>query len=98
MSEPSLLLVIWLLFLEVGRDRLHDLLGLAFVVTHKSVKVAGCAELELGDKFIASPVLLDSDLFRLGKVGLLLPHNLDEFLQIFDFSWLNKGVSDKRWR
>ena len=77
-----------LLLLEVWWDALHDLLGLGGVVDLEGVKVLGSAQLELGNRGLL--VLLDSDLFSLGQVLLLSPHDLDEFLQIFDFLWLHK--------
>jgi len=79
-----------LVFLEVGGNGLHDLLGLVFVVDHQSVEVSGGSELELSH--IGSLVLLDSDLFGLGEVLLLSPHNLDELLQILDFLGLHSKV------
>ena len=75
-----------MLLLEVWWDGLHDLLGLGGVVDLEGEEVLGGAELELGNGGLL--VLLDSDLFSLGKVLLLSSHDLDEFLQVFDFLWL----------
>ena len=71
-----------LLLLEVGRDGLHDLLGLDLVVDLEGVQVLGSAQLKLGELVLL--VLLDSDLFGLGQVLALPAHDLDEFLQIFN--------------
>ena len=81
-----------LLLLEVWWDALHDLLGLGGVVDLEGVKVLGSAQLELGNRGLL--VLLDSDLFSLGQVLLLSPHDLDEFLQILDFLWLHNTTSE----
>ena len=81
-----------LLLLEVWWDALHDLLGLGGVVDLEGVQVLGSAQLELGNRGLL--VLLDSDLFSLGQVLLLSPHDLDEFLQIFDFLWLHNTTSE----
>ena len=72
-----------LIFLEVRRDGLHDLLGLRLVIDFESVEEARSAELELGD--VGLLALLDGDLVGLGLAGLLLTHNADELFQIFDF-------------
>ena len=78
-----------MLLLEVGRDRLHDLLSLALVVNRVSVEVSGRAELQLGDSGLF--ILLDCDLIGLGEALLLPSHHLDEFFQIFDFLGLKKA-------
>ena len=72
-----------LLLLEVWWDALHDLFSLGGVVDLESKQVLGGAQLELGDSALL--VLLDSDLFGLGEVLLLSPHDLNELLQVFDF-------------
>ena len=72
-----------LIFLEVRRDGLHDLLGLRLVIDFQGVEEARSAELELGD--VGLLALLDGDLVGLGLAGLLLTHNADELFQIFDF-------------
>ena len=77
-----------MLLLEVGRDRLHDLLSLTLVVDGVCVEVPGRAELQLGDTSL--PVLLDCDLIGLGEALLFPPHHLDEFFQIFDFLGLEQ--------
>ena len=82
-EELRSLLLVGVDFLEVGRDRLHNLLGLGLVVDAVSVQVAGCAQLQLGDSCLL--ILLDCDLIGLGKVCLLPSHHLDEFFQIFNF-------------
>ena len=81
-----------MLLLEVWWDGLHDLLGLGGVVDLKGEEVLGGTELELGNGGLL--VLLDSDLFSLGKVLLLSSHDLDEFLQVFDFLWLKSKSLD----
>ena len=81
-----------MLLLEVWWDGLHDLLGLGGVVNLEGVEVLGRTELELGNGGLL--VLLDSDLFSLGKVLLLSSHDLDEFLQVFDFLWLKSKSLD----
>ncbi len=75
-----------LFLLEIGRNALHDLLSFGRVVDLQSVEVLRSTQLELGDGGLL--VLLDSDLFGLGKVLLLSSHDLDEFLQVLDFLWL----------
>ena len=86
-SEPDdtdhSLFLVGVLFLEVGRNGLHDLVGLGLVIDTVGVEVAGRAELQLGHTSLF--ILLDCDLIGLGKVCLLPPHHLDEFFQIFDF-------------
>ena len=72
-----------LVFLEVGGNGLHDFLSLCLVVDHQGVQVPGGSELEFSDSGLL--VLLDSDLFGLGEMLLLSPHDLDELLQILDF-------------
>jgi len=84
----SLFVLVGVLLLEGGRDRLHDLLGLALVVDRVRVQVLGRAELQLGDTSLF--ILLDCDLIGLGEVGLFPPHHLDELFQIFDFLGLQK--------
>ena len=69
-----------------GWNRLHDLIGLHFIVDLESEEVSGSSELELGNS--VSLVLLDRDLFSAWKVLLLSPHNLYEFLQVLNFFWL----------
>ena len=86
----SLFVLVGVLFLEVGRDGLHDLLGLGLVVNGVSVKVPGRAELQLGDTSLF--ILLDCDLIGLGEVVLFPPHHLDEFFQIFDFLGLRERI------
>ena len=76
-----------MLLLKVWWDGLHDLLGLGGVVDLEGEEVLGGTELELGNGGLL--VLLDSDLFSLGEVLLLSPHDLDEFLQVLDFLWLH---------
>jgi hypothetical protein len=88
----SLFVLVGILLLEVGRDRLHDLLGLALVIDGVSVQVFGRAELQLGDASLS--ILLDCDLIGLGEVLLLPPHHLDELFQIFDFLGLQKTNID----
>ncbi len=85
----SLRVNVELLLLEVGRNALHDFLSFGRVVDLQGVKVLGSAQLELGDGGLL--VLLDSDLFGVGKVLLLSSHDLDEFLQVLDFLWLKDG-------
>ena len=85
----SLRVNVELLLLEVGRNALHDFLSFGRVVDLQGVKVLGSAQLELGDGGIL--VLLDSDLFGVGKVLLLSSHDLDEFLQVLDFLGLKDG-------
>ena len=72
-----------MLFLEVGRDGLHDLLSLGLVVNLVCVQVLGSAKLQLGDTSLF--ILLDCDLIGLGKALLFPAHHLDEFFQILDF-------------
>jgi len=74
--------------LEVRGDGLHDLVCLDLVIYLKSEEVSGGSKLELGDA--VSLVLLDSDLFGTGETLLLSSHDLDEFLQILDFLWLQR--------
>ena len=62
---------------------MHDLLGLSSVIYFQSIEVLRCAKLELGNRGLL--VLLDSNLLSLGKVLLFSPHDLDEFLQVFNF-------------
>ena len=81
-----------MLLLEVGWDRLHDLLSLTLVVDGVCVEVPGRAELQLGDTSL--PVLLDCDLIGLGEALLFPPHHLDEFFQIFDFLGLKERKKD----
>ena len=85
----SLRVNVELLLLEVGRNALHDFLSFGRVVDLQGVKVLGSAQLELGDGGLL--VLLDSDLFGVGKVLLLSSHDLDEFLQVLDFLGLKDG-------
>ena len=89
----SLFVLVGVLFLEVGRDGLHDLLGLGLVINGVSVKVPGSAELQLGDTSLF--ILLDCDLIGLGEVVLFPSHHLDEFFQIFDFLGLREKM--KNW-
>ena len=77
-----------LIFLEVRRDGLHDLLGLRLVVDLERVEEARSAQLELGD--VGLLALLDGDLVSLGLAGLLLTHDANELFQIFDFLGLNR--------
>ncbi len=79
------------LLLEIWRNALHNLLGFGRVVDLESVEVLGSAKLELGDGGLL--VLLDSDLFSLGKVLLLSSHDLDELFEIFDFL----GLEECHW-
>ena len=72
-----------LVLLEVWRNALHDFLSFGRVVDLEGVEVLGRAQLELGD--VGLLVLLDSDLFSLGKVLLLSSHDLDELFEVFDF-------------
>ena len=83
-----------LFLLEIGRNALHDLLSFGRVVDLKSVEVLRSTQLELGDGGLL--VLLDSDLFGLGKVLLLSSHDLDEFLQVLDFLWLHNTQNDRK--
>ena len=76
--------LVGLLLLEVWGDGLHDLVSLGDIVDHQSVEVLGSSELELGDVSLLG--FLDSDLFGLGKVLLLSSHDLDEYLEVFNFS------------
>lgn len=80
-----------LLLLEVGRDALHDLLGLDGVVDLEREEVAGGAKLELGDGALL--VLLDRDLLGLGEVLPLAAHDLNEFLQVLDFLGLRESAT-----
>ena len=73
-----------MLLLEVWGDGLHDLVSLGDVVDHQSIEILGGAELELGDVSLLG--FLDSDLFGLGEMFLLSSHDLDEFLEVFNFS------------
>lgn len=66
---------------------MHDLIGLDLVVNLEGEEVSGCSELELSDAVLL--VLLDSDLLGTWEVLLLSSHNLDEFLQVLNFLWLN---------
>ncbi len=84
----SLFVLVGVLLLEVGRDRLHDLLSLGLVIDGVSVQVFGRAKLQLGDSSLS--ILLDCDLIGLGEVLLLPSHHLDELFQIFDFLGLQK--------
>lgn len=81
-----------LVFLEVGRNGLHDLLSLVLVVDHQSVEVSGGSELEFSH--VGPVVLLDSDLFGLREMLLLSSHDLDELLQILDFLGLKRESGD----
>jgi len=83
----SLFVLVGVLFLEVGRDRLHDLLSLALVVDGVRVQIPGSSQLQLGDTSLS--ILLDCDLIGLGKALLFPAHHLDEFFQIFDFLGLS---------
>ena len=83
----SLFVLVGVLLLELGRDRLHDLLSLGLVIDGVRVQVLGGAELQLGDASLF--ILLDCDLIGLGEVVLLPPHHLDELLQVFDFLGLH---------
>lgn len=71
-----------------GWDGLHDLFSLNLVVNLKGEEVARCSELELSDAVLF--VLLDCDLFGTWEILLLISHDLNEFLQVLDFLWLNK--------
>ena len=84
----SLFVLVGVLLLEVGRDRLHDLLSLGLVIDGVSVQVFGRAKLQLGDSSLS--ILLDCDLIGLGEILLLPSHHLDELFQIFDFLGLQK--------
>ena len=88
----SLFVLVGVLLLEVGRDRLHDLLGLGFLQHSVGVEVLGRAKLQLGDTSLF--ILLDCDLIGLGEALLLAPHHLDEFFQIFDFLGLSSTNAD----
>ena len=80
-----------LVFLEVGGNGLHDFLSLLLVVHHQCVQVPGGSKLEFSH--VGPLVLLDSDLFGLGEMLLLSPHDLDELLQILDFLGLHSKAS-----
>lgn len=92
----SLLLVIGLLLLEVGRNGLHNLLGSALLIDDQSVEVTRGSELELSDILIVPLVLLDSDLFGFREPVLLSAHDLDELLQILDFLGLKNGMKVRK--
>ena len=83
----SLFVLVGVLLLEVGGDRLHDLLSLALVVHGVGVEVPWGAQLQLGHASLS--ILLDCDLIRLGEVRLLPSHHLDEFFQVLDFLGLD---------
>ena len=70
-----------------GWDGLHDLLSLVLVVDLQCEQVLGSPELELGGGALL--VLLNGDLVSLRQVLLVSSHDLDEFLQVLDFLWLN---------
>ena len=76
------------MLLDVGRHRLDDLVGMAFVVHDVSVQVAGSAKLELCR--VALLALLDGDFARAGEVLVFIPHQLDEILQFLDFLRLHE--------
>ena len=80
--------------LEVGRDALRDLLSSVRVVNLEREEVLVRAQLELGERRLL--VLLDSDLFRLGKVLTLMTHDLNEFLQFFDFLGLPNTQNQRK--
>jgi hypothetical protein len=67
---------------------LHDFLCLNLIVHFQSEEVSGGSELELSDA--VSFIVLDCDLFGTWQVLLFSSHNLDEFLQVFDFLWLKQ--------
>lgn len=69
--------------LEVGGNGLHDLAGLGIIINLEGEEVLGGTELEFGE--LAFLVLLDSDLFGLGQVLAFTTHDLNEFLQVFNF-------------
>ena len=69
--------------LEIGRDGLHDLVGLGPVIDGVRVEVARRAQLQLGHTSLF--ILLDCDLIGLREVRLFPSHHLDEFFQVFDF-------------
>ena len=77
--------------LEVGWDALHDLVSLCLVINGMSVEVFGSPQFQLGDVVLVT--LLDCDLFCLGKVLLLPPHDFDELLQIVNSLWLHTSRS-----
>ena len=70
------------LLLEGGRNGLHDLLSLDFIVNLECEEVSGGSQLELCDA--VSLVLLDSDLLSAGQGLLLSTHDLDELLQVLN--------------
>jgi len=78
-----------LFLLQVWGDALHDLVSLGGIINLESVEILGRAKLELGKLVLL--VLLDSDLFGLGQVLALPAHDLNEFLQVFNFLGLNTG-------
>ena len=86
---PSFLGV-WVDLLEVGRDGLHDLIGLGPVIDGMRVEVARRAQLQLGHSRLF--ILLDCDLIGLREVRLFPSHHLDEFFQVFDFFGLYEKV------
>ena len=78
-----------LVLFEIGRNALHDLVGFGRVVDFEREEVLGSAQLKLGD--VGLFVLLDCDIFSVGKVLLLSSHNLDELFEVFDFLGLNES-------
>ena len=76
------------MLLDVGRDTLDDLVGVAFVVNDVGVQVARSAQLELCR--VALLVLLDGDFACGCKVFCLTSHQLDEVLQFLDFLRLQR--------
>ena len=70
-----------------GRNGVHDLLSLLFVVNFKGKEVLWSSQLELSN--IALLVVFNDDFFGLWEMLLLSPHDLNEFLQVLDFLWLN---------
>ena len=70
-----------------GRNGVHDLLSLLLVVNFEGKEILGGSQLELGS--VALLVVFNDDFFGLWEVLLLSPHDLNEFLQVLDFLWLN---------
>jgi len=79
------------ILLDVGRNTLDDLVGVALITHGVRVQIARRAQLELCR--VAPLAFLDGNFARWGEMLVLIPHKLDEFLQILDFLRLQQKTT-----
>lgn len=77
--------------LDIGRNTLDDLVGVALITHGVRVQIARRAQLELCR--VASLAFLDGNFARWGEMLVLIPHELDEFLQVLDFLRLQQKTT-----